>query len=86
MSVINPTTNDGYEAMVNRKGIFGFGFSANSNLDLMNLVVLAIAGIVVKIFFEEKIVCVNFLFNNSLAKHGPADITKFFLPVIFFLF
>tara|TARA_B100000927_G_scaffold141136_4_gene113826 strand:- start:5 stop:697 length:693 start_codon:yes stop_codon:yes gene_type:complete len=67
MSVINPTTNDGYEAMVNRKGIFGFGFSANSNLDLMNLVVLAIAGIVVKIFFEEN--------HTKLGTSGPASTT-----------
>ena len=67
MSVINPTTNDGYEAMVNRKGIFGFGFSANSNLDLMNLVVLAIAGIVVKIFFEEN--------YTKLGTSGPASTT-----------
>tara|TARA_B100001250_G_C19753104_1_gene768764 strand:- start:518 stop:1207 length:690 start_codon:yes stop_codon:yes gene_type:complete len=63
----NETTKDGYEAMVNRKGIFGFGFSANSNLDIMNLVVLAIAGIVVKIFFEEN--------HTKLGTSGPASTT-----------
>ena len=46
------TTKEGYEAMLDRKGVFGFGFSLNSNLDMMNLVVLAIAGVIVKIFFE----------------------------------
>ena len=49
------------------KGIFGFGFSANSNLDIMNLVVLAIAGIVVKIFFEEN--------HTKLGTSGPASTT-----------
>ena len=63
----NPTTKDGYEAMVNRKGIFGFGFSTNSNLDMMNLVVLAIAGIIVKIFFEEN--------YTKLGNSGPASTT-----------
>jgi hypothetical protein len=63
----NVTTKEGYEAMVNRKGIFGFGFSANSNLDIMNLVVLAIAGIVVKIFFEEN--------HTKLGTSGPASTT-----------
>ena len=63
----NPTTKDGYEAMVNRKGIFGFGFSTNSNLDMINLVVLAIAGIIVKIFFEEN--------YTKLGRSGPASTT-----------
>lgn len=63
----NPTTKDGYDAMVDRKGIFGFGFSANSNLDMMNLVVLAIAGIIVKIFFEEN--------YTKLGNSGPASTT-----------
>ena len=63
----NPTTKDGYDAMVDRKGIFGFGFSANSNLDMMNLVVLALAGIIVKIFFEEN--------YTKLGNSGPASTT-----------
>ena len=61
------TTKEGTEAMIDRKGIFGFGFSANSNLDMMNLVVLAIAGIIVKIFFEEN--------YTKLGRSGPASTT-----------
>jgi len=34
-------------------GIFGFGFSLNDNLDLLNLVVLAVAGIIIALFFQE---------------------------------
>jgi hypothetical protein len=64
---VNTTTKDGYDAMVDRKGIFGFGFSANSNLDMMNLVVLALAGIIVKIFFEEN--------YTKLGNNGPASTT-----------
>jgi hypothetical protein len=56
-----------YEAMINRRGIFGFGFSTNTNLDLMNLVVLAIAGIIVKIFFQES--------HSKLGDSGPASTT-----------
>tara|TARA_Y100000816_G_scaffold66760_1_gene44446 strand:- start:313 stop:1005 length:693 start_codon:yes stop_codon:yes gene_type:complete len=63
----NPTTKDGIDAMIDRKGIFGFGFSANSHLDIMNLVVLAIAGIIVKIFFEEN--------YTKLGNSGPASTT-----------
>lgn len=63
----NPTTKDGIDALIDRKGIFGFGFSANSNLDMMNLVVLAIAGIIVKIFFEEN--------YTKLGNSGPASTT-----------
>ncbi len=63
----NETTKDGYHAMIDRKGIFGFGFSINSNLDMMNLVVLAIAGIIIKIFFEEN--------YTKLGTSGPASTT-----------
>jgi hypothetical protein len=56
-----------YEAMINRRGIFGFGFSTNTNLDLMNLVVLAVSGIIVKIFFEEN--------HTKLGTSGPASTT-----------
>ena len=55
------------ELLPERKGIYGFGFSSNSELDLMNLVVLAVAGIIVKIFFEE-----NF---TKLGSSGPASTT-----------
>tara|TARA_X000000368_G_C23057872_1_gene724911 strand:+ start:58 stop:747 length:690 start_codon:yes stop_codon:yes gene_type:complete len=61
------TTKEGYEAMLDRKGVFGFGFSLNSNLDMMNLVVLAIAGVIVKIFFEEN--------YTKLGTSGPASTT-----------
>jgi hypothetical protein len=61
------TTSEKVDAMINRKGIFGFGFSTNSNLDMMNLVVLAIAGIIVKIFFEEN--------YTKLGNSGPASTT-----------
>jgi len=61
------TEKEIYHAMVGRKGKFGFGFSANTNLDMMNLVVLAISGIIVKIFFEE-----NF---TKLGTTGPASTT-----------
>jgi hypothetical protein len=56
-----------YEAMINRRGVFGFGFSTNTNLDLMNLVVLAMAGIIVKIFFQES--------HSKLGDSGPASTT-----------
>ena len=39
--------------MLNREGIYGLGFSNNNNLDLMNIVLLAIAGVIIKIFFSE---------------------------------
>jgi len=41
------------------KGIFGFGFSHNNNLDLFNLVILAYAGIFIQFFF-----------SSSYDKHG----------------
>jgi len=62
-----PSELEKAKAMIDRKGIFGFGFSSNSNLDLMNLVVLAVAGIVVKIFFEEN--------HTKLGNSGPASTT-----------
>ena len=62
-----PSQREQLDAMINRRGIFGFGFSMNSNLDLMNLVVLAVAGIIVKIFFEEN--------YTKLGTSGPAATT-----------
>ena len=61
------TEKEKYRAMVDRKGIFGFGFSTNSNLDMMNLVVLAVSGIIVKMFFEEN--------YTKLGNTGPASTT-----------
>tara|TARA_B100000579_G_scaffold234186_1_gene191959 strand:+ start:12595 stop:13230 length:636 start_codon:yes stop_codon:yes gene_type:complete len=51
--------------IVGRRGIFGFGFSLNDNLDLMNLVVLACLGIVIKVFFQEG--------HTKLGNMGPAS-------------
>lgn len=56
-----------FDAMINRRGIFGFGFSTNTNLDLMNLVVLAMAGIFIKMFFQEGF--------TKLGTSGPASTT-----------
>ena len=50
-----------------RKGKFGLGFSFNNELDLMNLVVLALCGIVIKIFFKEN--------YSKLGDVGPASTT-----------
>ena len=47
------TQEEKVNAMIDRRGIFGFGFSTNTNLDLLNLVVLAMAGLIVKMFFQE---------------------------------
>lgn len=47
--------NEVVKTVADRKGIFGMGFSLNNNLDLLNLVILAIAGIVIKIFFAEPV-------------------------------
>jgi len=63
----DPTEKEKYNAMIDRKGVFGFGFSTNSNLDMMNLVVLAVSGIIVKIFFEEN--------YSKLGNTGPASTT-----------
>ena len=43
------------EFLKERQGIFGFGFSNNNNLDLLNLFVLAFAGIIIKVFFKNLI-------------------------------
>lgn len=53
--------------MINRSGIFGLGFSFNDNLDLLNLVVLALVGIIIKIFFQEN--------YSKLGDVGPASTT-----------
>ncbi len=46
---------DRINALANREGVFGFGLSNNNNLDLLNLTVLACAGIIIKIFFQANI-------------------------------
>lgn len=55
-------------ALVNREGVFGFGLSNNNNLDLLNLVVLACAGIIIKIFFQANI-------DETAGHVGPASTT-----------
>jgi hypothetical protein len=47
--------------------IFGIGISSNNNLDLLNLIVLASAGIMIKIFFKEN--------YSKLGNIGPATTT-----------
>lgn len=47
--------------------IFGIGISSNNNLDLLNLIVLACAGIMIKIFFKEN--------YSKLGNIGPATTT-----------
>ena len=51
----------------NRKGVFGLGLTNNANLDLLNLIVLACAGIIIKIFFQEN--------YTSFGNMGPASTT-----------
>jgi hypothetical protein len=47
--------------------IFGIGITSNNNLDLLNLIVLACAGIVIKLFFSEN--------YSQLGNIGPATTT-----------
>jgi hypothetical protein len=47
--------------------IFGIGISGNNKLDLLNLIVLACAGIVIKLFFPEN--------YSRLGNVGPASST-----------
>ena len=56
------------KALENREGVFGFGLSNNNNLDLLNLVVLACAGIIIKIFFQANI-------DETAGHVGPASTT-----------
>tara|TARA_Y100000389_G_scaffold182124_1_gene198459 strand:- start:2089 stop:2739 length:651 start_codon:yes stop_codon:yes gene_type:complete len=55
------------EILKNKQGIFGLGFSFNNNLDLLNLVVLACFGIVIKLFFQEN--------YSKLGNIGPSSTT-----------
>ena len=49
------------------QGIFGFGLSHNNHLDLLNIVVLACIGIIIKLFFSEN--------YTRLGNMGPASST-----------
>jgi len=53
--------------IIDKQGIFGFGLSHNNNLDFMIIVVLAIMGIIIKLFFPEKF--------SRLGNTGPATST-----------
>ena len=57
------TTNN----IIDRRGIFGLGFSINNNLDLLNLIVLAFSGILIKVLFAEP--------NSDSGEIGPASTT-----------
>ena len=50
-----------------KQGIFGFGLSHNNHLDLLNIVVLACIGIIIKLFFSEN--------YTRLGNMGPASST-----------
>ena len=50
-----------------KRGIFGFGLNTNINLDILNIVILAFAGILIKIFFQE-----NYSQDGTV---GPASTT-----------
>lgn len=53
-------------ALANRKGVFGFGFSNNNHLDLLNLIVLACSGIIIAIFFRSD-------YDKNHGLQGPAS-------------
>lgn len=55
------------DAIVDRAGIFGFGFSFNNKLDMLNLLMLCVAGIIISIFFPEII--------TETGHSGPATTT-----------
>ena len=53
--------------IIDRRGIFGLGFSINNNLDLLNLIVLAFLGILIKVLFAEP--------TSDSGEIGPASTT-----------
>lgn len=65
---MNQESESNFQALANREGVFGFGLSNNNNLDLLNLVVLACAGIIIKIFFQANI-------DETAGHVGPASTT-----------
>ena len=50
-----------------KQGIFGYGLSHNDNLDLLNIVILACVGVIIKLFFSEN--------YSKLGNMGPASST-----------
>ena len=63
MSALKPVNPSQTKA----QGIFGFGLSHNNHLDLLNIVVLACVGIIIKLFFSEN--------YSRLGNMGPASST-----------
>lgn len=63
MSTLEPESSRKDKA----QGIFGFGLSHNNHLDLLNIVVLACIGIIIKLFFSEN--------YTRLGNMGPASST-----------
>lgn len=57
----------GASMIISKQGIFGFGLSHNNNLDFMIIVILAVMGIIIKLFFPEKF--------SRLGNTGPATST-----------
>ena len=57
----------GASMIISKQGIFGFGLSHNNNLDFMVIVILAVMGIIIKLFFPEKF--------SRLGNTGPATST-----------
>ena len=66
---INPASGEKLNAsmIISKQGIFGFGLSHNNNLDFMIIVILAVMGIVIKLFFPEKF--------SRVGNTGPATST-----------
>ena len=62
-----PKENLNASMIISKQGIFGFGLSHNNNLDFMIIVVLAVMGIIIKLFFPEKF--------SRLGNTGPATST-----------
>lgn len=55
------------DTLEEKRGVFGFGLNTNIYLDILNIVILAFAGIVIKIFFQE-----NYSQDGTV---GPASTT-----------
>ena len=60
----NTNSAEKLDAIVDRAGIFGFGFSFNNKLDMLNLLMLCVAGIIITIFFPES--------TTATGHSGPA--------------
>lgn len=60
-------TSDQLNTIAHTRGIYGFGLSNNAYLDLLNLTVLAFAGIFIKVFFSSS--------TSTYGENGPASTT-----------